>query len=649
MRLTFGTLTRSVTVMFLVLFATSLFGAMHVLAADGSGTANVSPSTIDAGATGNDIEVDFFADGDMADGGVRFTLPAEWENPQTTPGVAGYVSVMTTGLTGETEDSLDSATGFADNSLLITTSTDTTTVKEGSGSVKVDVALGLGQGRVYKNYSSSQDWSGYTHAAFWLRSSSVLSLGDLNFAISTNTGINGGTTTTFAVPAMAANTWTHVVIDLGSASRSSIRSFGLQVPLALLASYNIDNFMLGPTDSWTIAGDVITVPMMSLPDNEIVALIYGGTGGASGFTASTVAGPDEVAVASKIDVAGTYTQIASSPIVTTLPGEVTTVEIEALPEYLTLNKVIATPIEVALYDAFGNLATNDDTTTVNLGTSTRPGHSDVLGTVEKSATNGVAIFDDILVNRVGDYVFKAHVTFLITDEAEEAVTAYGVVVSEEPCNVSEELGSPCEFLLQLSHEPTHNVTVEISGITGDIELAETEFVFTSENWYEGQWVYVMAINDNLVESEEYAQLMYTATSSDDHYDEGTTYFLTPVTVTSDDYYGIVLTESDDWTMATEGDTSSDTFFVSLRTQPTEDVVINLDHDEGQLTLSESELTFTSEDWDEPQEVIVEAYDDEVPESQFEAYIDLIFDSLDSNYHELIVDQIVVNVSDNDGE
>ena len=79
---------------------------------------------------------------------------------------------------------------------------------------------------------------------------------------------------------------------------------------------------------------------------------------------------------------------------------------------------------------------------------------------------------------------------------------------------------------------------------------------------------------------------------------------------ADDFAGFTITESDGDTEVSEAGTIDD-FTITLDIKPEADVVLTITaEDEGELKIRDPLLTFTPDNWEEPQEVIVEGVDDD---------------------------------------
>ena len=107
--------------------------------------------------------------------------------------------------------------------------------------------------------------------------------------------------------------------------------------------------------------------------------------------------------------------------------------------------------------------------------------------------------------------------------------------------------------------------------------------------------------------------------------------------------GVVIVESGGSTSITEGG-ASDTYSVSLNTEPSADVEISLSHD-GQIGVNPVSLFFTVGNWNEPQLVDVTVVDDRTVTGMRSSVIS--HSANGGNYTGLQIDDVTVGVVDND--
>ena len=181
-----------------------------------------------------------------------------------------------------------------------------------------------------------------------------------------------------------------------------------------------------------------------------------------------------------------------------------------------------------------------------------------------------------------------------------------IVLSSTSLTVTE--GGSSDYTVRLATEPTVDVTVTISGHAGsDLTLSGPKLngdalIFTPDNWSSLRTVRVAArqdddgVNDNQT-------LTHTASGAE-YANVNTTL---PVTVNDNDPLGIVLTHLE--LLVEESDSAS--YGVSLATEPTVETTVTITGLAGtDLTLSDTELTFTATNWRTPQTVTVSAAHDD---------------------------------------
>ncbi len=159
------------------------------------------------------------------------------------------------------------------------------------------------------------------------------------------------------------------------------------------------------------------------------------------------------------------------------------------------------------------------------------------------------------------------------------------------------------YTVQLMSEPAEPVTINIIEGGRVVTSSPQEFSFTVSNWNEPQEVTLYAKpDDNTIN--ETSTLIHTATSSDPDYN-GKIATLT-VTIIDNDVAGIELIPTS--LEVTEEDT--ETYTVRLMSAPTGPVTVSIPESEGRVMVSPQEFSFTSSNWNEPQEVTLLANPDD---------------------------------------
>ena len=171
-----------------------------------------------------------------------------------------------------------------------------------------------------------------------------------------------------------------------------------------------------------------------------------------------------------------------------------------------------------------------------------------------------------------------------------------VIVSRTELSVNE--GRIGRYTVQLNTQPSDDVMVAISSDNTDVTVSSSSLTFTATTWNTAQTVTVSA-------AEDYDALQDTATVTHDpsgaDYDSVSNADLA-VTVRENDTLGVTA-----WPRSlrvSEG--GSNTYTVSLDTQPTGDVTVTISSDNPDVTVSSSILTFTTTDWGTLQRVTITA-------------------------------------------
>ena len=171
-----------------------------------------------------------------------------------------------------------------------------------------------------------------------------------------------------------------------------------------------------------------------------------------------------------------------------------------------------------------------------------------------------------------------------------------VIVSPTELSVNE--GRSRTYAVALNTQPSGDVMVAISSDNTDVTVNPANLTFTTANWETAQTVTVSA-------AEDYDALQDTATVTHDpsgaDYDSVSNADL-PITVPENDSLGVTA-----WPRSlrvSEG--GSNTYTVSLDTQPTGDVTVTISSDNPDVTVSPSILTFTTTDWGTRQRVTITA-------------------------------------------
>ena len=308
---------------FAIFSAALLFAvAPSVFAADGSGTNTVNPTSTIISTTGNTFTFTFTAVETMDSGEIKLTTPSNWSTIQGVSGTAGYTTATSTtgGMIADVVNNADSATNWQKGSGCGSIALSTSTRQEGSGSIECGtLAQGANKPLQYYRLSSAVNWSAYTKIGFWIDSSVAVPSNILEFAFSSANNLGSPQHVSIAT-AIPTSTWTYVNLNLGTTTRSSILSYGLQQVTADTAINHanifIDDILAGPGSATFPGGGTIDVRLLQLANTQTVTFIYGSGGGTSGVAAPSTAQTDTATTTDRVSDAGTLTDIASQPTLT---------------------------------------------------------------------------------------------------------------------------------------------------------------------------------------------------------------------------------------------------------------------------------------------------------------------------------------------
>ncbi len=286
--------------------------------ADGSGTMSVAPTTAAVGSSGNTLAFTFTAAESMPSGGLSLTVPSGWTAPQGTQRTAGYTTVSSgAGTIADVVNTMDTLTNWQKGNCG-SISADTMLKHEGAASILCS-NWAQGSGKIwYYRPPSAVNWSSYTTVGFWMYSSLAVAANDFSFAFSSANNLGSPQLVPIAA-AIPANTWTYIVLDLGSTTRSSILSYGFRqgVTDSLIkhANINTDDLLAGPGSPTFPGGGAVNARLLQLAGGQTVTVTYGALGGASGATAPGSVQTSTFNAQTRTNDGGTLTAIASSPTV----------------------------------------------------------------------------------------------------------------------------------------------------------------------------------------------------------------------------------------------------------------------------------------------------------------------------------------------
>jgi hypothetical protein len=221
-----------------------------------------------------------------------------------------------------------------------------------------------------------------------------------------------------------------------------------------------------------------------------------------------------------------------------------------------------------------------------------------------------------------------------------------VIVSKPLINLTEG-GSGTTFTVMLANMPRGDVTLPVSLSSTRASIDKTSLTFTSTNWNTPQTVTVSTINNSKHDGAANATIVIGSAGTEYNSVDAPDISLT---VNDDDSWSIVFGSL---SRHTNENLQNATFTVRIGSQPSSDVVVNLNekysvnngsNQEG--TIDKTSLTFTSANWNTPQTVTVTGVDDEYADGNQVYQIKATTSTADTDYSG-VTNTFAVTNDDND--
>ncbi len=254
------------------------------------------------------------------------------------------------------------------------------------------------------------------------------------------------------------------------------------------------------------------------------------------------------------------------------------------------------------------------------------------GQITHAATSGDTHYDGIAVDPVTAEIFDNDAAGF------EVVPTSGLVTTEA--------GGTATFTVRLTSQPTAAVSIDLSSSRpAEGTVTPATLTFLPSTWDTLQTVTVTGVDDPFDDGDaDYTIGTAAAVSADVNF-HGVNPADVSVTNRNDDTAGVAIVQGGGQTWLTEG-WSSDIYSLALTAQPRSDVAIAILPD-SQLTASPASLTFTADNWDQPQVVRVWAVNDSVAEGPHTGRIDHAASSGDVGYDGIPLASLVADITDND--
>jgi len=218
---------------------------------------------------------------------------------------------------------------------------------------------------------------------------------------------------------------------------------------------------------------------------------------------------------------------------------------------------------------------------------------DVMVTANEDAD---AVQDTVtLTHSIGDAIVRNRMMQVTVRENDSR----GVTVTPTSLEVNE--GSNGTYTVNLDSEPAGDVTVSVSGASGDVTVDPAQLNFTTTDWFEAKPITVSAADDEDGQPDPAVTLRHTVRGADY---ASTRAANVTVTIQEDEMPGITVDATALEAALPLDEGAKATYTVALTSQPTGSVTVMVRGQSGDVTATPSRLTFTTSNWHDPQEVEV---------------------------------------------
>ena len=214
----------------------------------------------------------------------------------------------------------------------------------------------------------------------------------------------------------------------------------------------------------------------------------------------------------------------------------------------------------------------------------------------------------------------------------------GVTVTPTSLEVNED--SQGTYTVVLDSEPTGDVTVSVSGASGDVTVNPSQLSFNTTDWFQAKPITVTAAADADGISDPAVTLRHTVRGADY---AGMRADNVTVTVQEKDSPGITVDTTGLTLPLAEGAKAE--YTVALDSQPTGTVTVMVRGQSGDVTVNPSSLTFTTSNWSDAQEVEVSVGED--PDGEDDAAVTLTHVASGGGYNGVSGGMVTITTTDND--
>jgi hypothetical protein len=239
------------------------------------------------------------------------------------------------------------------------------------------------------------------------------------------------------------------------------------------------------------------------------------------------------------------------------------------------------------------------------------------------------------------YAARAASVSLVNDDNDVA----GLLIGSQGLLRTTEAGGSVQFSVALANAPSAEVRITVvSAEAAEGQALPATLVFSAANWNTPQWVTVTGRDDDAVDGDVAYTVKLQSQSSDAHY-QG---LQAEQAVVNQDNDRAALVLSRDRVQTSEAG-ASDSFTLNLASRPQAPVTVTID--DGAATegrASPRSLTFTPENWSQPQAVAVSGVDDLRVDGDAPYALQLLATSSDGHYQGLAASVAGINLDDDHG-
>ncbi len=250
------------------------------------------------------------------------------------------------------------------------------------------------------------------------------------------------------------------------------------------------------------------------------------------------------------------------------------------------------------------------------------------------ATEGTERYS-IFLEDVAGYVVGS--SRRVSGELRDAPAPPGVFTSASELTVAE--GGSASYTVGVYTAPVGgDITITVSGASGDVSVDKSRLTFTAQNWQTPQRITVSAGSDDDAIDDPAVTLAHTPSGGG--YDSVTAPSV-EVTIEEDDEQGFTLRPTS--LTITEG--ASAGYDVSIHSQPSGPVTIAITGASGDVLLDETQLIFTPQNWRTAQRVTVTANEDD--DAVKDDGVALVHTASGADYGSLPPQRLTVEITETD--